>query len=88
MTTGDGSADSARAAAPPSLSALSNSVQKARAVVRRRRHPPVVPAELAAARRALVAALADYAAGLEQRHLPVPPALRSELEMHRQLFGR
>jgi len=61
-------------------------VQDARAVVRQRRHPPVVPANLAEARRALIAALEEYTGALEQRHLPVPHALRTELRMHRQLF--
>lgn len=70
----------------PSLAVLGRSVQEARAVVRERRHPPVVPADLAQARRLLVAALSDYLAALEARRLPVPHALRSELEMHRRLF--
>lgn len=78
--TGDGSAPRT------SLAMLARCVQDAREVVRRRRHPPVVPAELTEARRALVAALADYTAALERRQLPVPPALRTELEMNRKLF--
>lgn len=78
--------EDARSARRTSLAVLGRSVQDARAVVRQRRHPPVVPAELAEARRALIAALADYTAALERRQLPVPSALRTELEMHRKLF--
>ncbi|MGN6129319.1 MAG: hypothetical protein ACTHOK_03170 [Nocardioidaceae bacterium] len=82
MTTDDDD----RRARPPALAGLGRSVQEAREFVRECRHPPVVPAELAEARRALIAALTDYTVALEQRHLPVPHALRSELEMHRRLF--
>jgi hypothetical protein len=70
----------------PTLAVLGRGVHEARAAVRERRHAPVVAADLAQARRALVAALSDYLSALEERGLPVPPALRSELEMHRRLF--
>lgn len=71
----------------PALTALCRTVLDARAEVRRRRHGTVVPRELADARRALVTALQDYTAALEKQNLPVPPALRSELRMHRELFN-
>ena len=70
----------------PSLEMLGLSVRDARAVVRERRHGPVVPTDLADARRALITALAEYTVALEERHLPVPHALRTELELHRELF--
>jgi hypothetical protein len=67
------------------LDVLSRSVRDARAAVHQHRHGPVT-AELANARRDLVHALQEYTAALEDRHLPVPYALRSELRLHRQLF--
>jgi signal transduction histidine kinase len=70
----------------PPLDVLSGSVREARAVVRQRRHGRIEQKELAEARHALIAALEEYTVALEQRRLPVPHALRAELEMHRQLF--
>ena len=84
MTTGsEGNRDPRKA----SLEMLSRSVRDARLVVRQRRHGRIVPTDLAEARRALISALEEYTVALEQRHLPVPHALRTELEMHRRLFG-
>lgn len=61
-------------------------MRDARAAVRQRRHGPVVPGDLAEARRELITALEEYTVALEQRHLPVPHALRAETEMLRELF--
>lgn len=71
---------------PPSLSALGRTVRHAREEVHECRHGAVVAKDLADARRALIAALEDYTAALEKQHLPVPSALRSELQLHRDLF--
>jgi hypothetical protein len=68
------------------LDVLSRRVREARAAVHRHRHGPVASNELAAARRDLMLALEDYTTALEQRCLPVPYALRTELQLHRQLF--
>jgi hypothetical protein len=65
---------------------LSRSLHDARDVVRQCRRGPVVAPDLARARRALIAALEEYTLALDRRHLPVPHALRAELDMHRQLF--
>ena len=72
----------------PSLTVLSRSVRDARAEVRQRRRGPVACTELADARRALISALEEYTGALEERHLPVSHALRTELQMHRELFDR
>ena len=69
-----------------SLDELSRKVRDARAAVHRHRHGPVVPADLASARRELVHALQEYTSALEERKLPVPSALRAELQLHRRLF--
>jgi hypothetical protein len=83
MTTGhDDTADSSR----PPLDVLSRSVRNARAAVHQHRHAQVT-AELANARRELVDALQEYTSALEDRHLPVPYALRAELRLHSRLFG-
>lgn len=76
------------AARRPPLNVLSRSVREARAAVHQHRHGPVVPTELAGARRELILALQDYTSALEDRHLPVPSALRAELRLHSQLFDR
>ena len=68
------------------LGVLSRSVRDARAAVHQHRHEQV-SAELANARRELVQALEAYTSALEDRHLPVPYALRAELRLHSQLFG-
>lgn len=68
------------------LDALSARVREARAAVRVQRNRPVASPELAMARRRLVLALEEYTVALEERHLPVPSALRTELRLHRQLF--
>lgn len=77
-----------RAASPRRLAidALSQDVRDARAAVRRHRHGPATSPDLTNARRNLTVALEDYITALERRHLPVPHALRAELQMHRQLF--
>jgi hypothetical protein len=68
------------------LHVLSRRVREARAAVHRHRFGPVASAELAEARRDLMLALEEYTNALEQRCLPVPYALRTELRLHRQLF--
>lgn len=83
MTSGS---EGTRPARDTSLVVLSRSVRDAREVVRQRRHAPIVPTDLADARRALIVALQEYTAALEARHLPVPHALHAELQMHRALF--
>lgn len=67
------------------LDVLSASVRDARAAVHLHRHGPV-SAELTNARRDLVHALQEYTSALEDRHLPVPYALRAELRLQRRLF--
>lgn len=69
-----------------SLDVLGRSLRDARATVRQCRHGPVGSSDLIEARRELITALDDYTAALEERHLPVPHALRTELAMHRALF--
>jgi hypothetical protein len=70
----------------PSLLALGRTVRSAREEVRQCRHGTGATKDLADARRALINALQNYTVALEDRHLPVPSALRSELQMHRDLF--
>lgn len=70
------------------LPVLSRSVRNARAAVHQYRHGRVVPAELANARHELIVALEAYTSALEERRLPVPHALHTELLMHRRLFDR
>lgn len=70
------------------LDALSAGVRDAREAVHRHRNGPAVSPELAGARRRLVRALEDYTVALEERRLPVPSALRAELQLHSRLFDR
>jgi hypothetical protein len=83
MTTGP---DDTAASGQQPLDVLSRCVRDARAAVHQHRHAQV-PAELASARRELVHALQEYTSALEDRHLPVPYALRAELRLHSRLFG-
>ncbi len=70
------------------LDALSARVREARTAVQWQRNGAGVSTELARARRGLVRALEEYTFALEERHLPVPSALRMELKLHSQLFDR
>jgi hypothetical protein len=83
MTTGS---DGTAASPQLPLDVLSRSVRNARAAVHHHRHAQV-SGELANARRELVQALQEYTSALEDRHLPVPYALRAELRLHSRLFG-
>ena len=71
---------------PPSLDTLSGRVRAARAAVERLRHGPANCPPMASARHHLLVALEDYVTALETRRLPVPGALRRELQLHRNLF--
>jgi hypothetical protein len=62
---------------------LKSEVTVARETVRRRRRPPVVPADLTGAHADLTTALEAYTAELRRRRLPVPPHVRDELRLHR-----
>lgn len=68
------------------LDELSQRVRQSRAAVHLMRQQRVAPEAMINARRALLQALDDYVAALERRKLPVPPALKSELDIHRALF--
>lgn len=70
---------------PLPLGLLSRRLRDARARLHVQRHGPVASAELNGARRDLVRALTDYTTALEERRLPVPYALRLELQLHGRL---
>jgi hypothetical protein len=70
------------------LGLLVRRVHEARSEVDRCRHGRVVREDLAAAHRELLRALQEYTTALERHALPVPPRLRAELRLHRDLFER
>lgn len=80
------SPDELGARRPLPLGVLSQRVRDARILVHRHRQGPVNSPEVVDARRRLLEELENYVAALELRHLPVPRALRAELELYAQLF--
>jgi hypothetical protein len=72
----------------PGLAALEHlmeDVRLARADVQALRRAPVVHDRLFAARQSLLRALEAYAEALTVRHLPIPPKLRDELRLQREI---
>jgi hypothetical protein len=70
------------------LDALAGRLREARHAVAEQRHAPVGSEAAASSRRLMLSALEDYIGALEAMRLPVPYALRDELRLHRDLFGR
>ena len=71
--------------ATPSLEVLMANIRAAREEVRVLRVAPVAHDRLLAARRALLGAMEAYADALVQRRLPIPPRLRDELRLQRDI---
>ena len=74
-----------RPAMPPRLAALARDIRIARAEVRTRRAAPVVPADLLSARQTLLSAMEAYADELAVLRLPIPPQLRDDLRLQRDI---
>ena len=70
------------------LGTLAGRLRDAREAVAEHRHAPVGSEAAVSSRRTMLTALEDYIGALESLRLPVPYALRDELRLHRQLFGR
>lgn len=67
------------------LTERATAVRQAREMVHARRMPPVVRADLRIARSCLLEALEAYAAELRLLGMPIPPRLRDDLRLLRQL---
>jgi hypothetical protein len=70
---------------PVSLDALSEDVRTARSALRRNRKSPA-SADLESSRHDLVVALDRYVSALEDRNLPVPRSIHTELQLLRGLL--
>jgi hypothetical protein len=70
---------------PPRLAALAQGIRIARAEVRAMRVAPVVPANLLSARQTLLSAMEAYADELTVLRLPIPPRLRDDLRLQRDI---
>lgn len=78
--------EESRTGTPQSLALLDQRLHEARRQVAERRTGRGHRDELARAHRDLLAALEDFTGALEARGLPVPPSLRTELQLHRDLW--
>lgn len=72
---------------PPTLAELARDIRDARAKVRAMRAAPVVPPNLLSARQTLLRAMEVYAHELSVRRLPIPPRLRDDLRLQRDIRG-
>jgi hypothetical protein len=70
---------------PPRLALLLHDMRTARAEVRAMRAAPVVPANLLSARQTLLSAMEAYADELTVLRLPIPPQLRDDLRLQRDI---
>lgn len=82
------SSGSSRRHEPVPLDELARRVREARAAVDAQRCGPVPRGGETSARHDLLTALESYVTALEAQHLPVPPRMRTELQIVRNLFGR
>jgi hypothetical protein len=73
---------------PPTLAELVEGIRSARAEVRLMRAAPVIQPNLLSARQRLLRAMEAYADELIVRHLPIPPRLRDELRLQREIRRR
>ena len=78
--------EGSRTGIPQSLAHLDRRLHEARRQVAERRTGRGHRDELTRAHRDLLAALEDFTGALEEHGLPVPPALRTELQLHRDLW--
>ena len=69
----------------PDLTQLAAKVRQARQLVQARRMAPGAPVDLVLARASLLEAMEDYAAELTTRGMPIPPRMRDDLRLLRQL---
>lgn len=69
-----------------SLSDLATDVRRAREAVLARRAAPVVWEDLVRAQRALLGAMEAYVVELGLRRLPIPPRLRDDLRLQREIW--
>ncbi|WP_244931877.1 hypothetical protein [Nocardioides sp. W7] len=83
---GASSDEESRTGTPESLAHLNRRLHEARQRVADRRTGRGHRDELARAHRELLAALEDFTGALVERGLPVPPALHTELQLHRDLW--
>jgi hypothetical protein len=70
---------------PPTLAELAGEIRVAREVVAAMRIAPVVQPLLLSARQNLLSAMEAYALELTARRLPIPPQLRDELRLQRDI---
>lgn len=70
---------------PPTLAELAQAIRAARAEVRAMRVAPVVQTALLSARQTLLRAMEAYADELSVRRLPIPPRLRDDLRLQRDI---
>jgi hypothetical protein len=73
---------------PSTLSELAGDVRVAREEVRALRAVPVIVPDLLSARETLLRAMEAYADELTARHLPIPPQLRDDLRLQRDIRRR
>lgn len=69
----------------PSLAELAANIRVARQLVAAMRVAPVVQPMLLSARQALLRAMEAYALELTARRLPIPPQLRDDLRLQRDI---
>jgi hypothetical protein len=72
----------------PALHRLAQDVRAARQEVNAMRAAPVSPSILLSARQSLLRAMEAYADELTTRRLPVPPQLRDDLRLQRDIRRR
>ncbi|HEV7147778.1 MAG TPA: hypothetical protein VGN48_12365 [Pedococcus sp.] len=80
--------ENAAASAPmrsPTLAELAANIRVARQLVAAMRVAPVVQPMLLSAREALLRAMEAYALELTARRLPIPPQLRDDLRLQRDI---
>ena len=70
---------------PPTLAELAEDIRAARAEVRALRAAPVIVTDLLSARQTLLRAMEAYADELTVRRLPIPPQLRDDLRLQRDI---
>jgi len=73
---------------PDTLAELSSQVAAARSQVRALRAGTVDRDQLQCAHGLLLAAMESYAAELDRRRLPIPPALRDDIRLYREIGVR
>ena len=71
--------------AKPTLAELAGDVRAAREGVHAMRAAPVFQPSLLSARQTLLCAMEAYADELTARRLPIPPQLRDDLRLHRDI---